>query len=121
MIHEGSSEEIIGAAMAVPNTLKPGLDEKLYENALVIELPNRNHRIDRQTRFPVHDKGQLIGKLIPDLIVDESVIVDPKVFTAFRETHVAQRWGILPLAAYDLPFFSTSNRPNLIGNVSYAE
>ena len=46
MIHEGSSEEIIGAAMAVPNTLKPGLDEKLYENALVIELPNRNHRID---------------------------------------------------------------------------
>ena len=43
MIHEGLSEEIIGAAMAVSNTLKPGLDEKLYENALVIELTNRNH------------------------------------------------------------------------------
>ena len=38
LIREALSEEIIGAAMAVLNELKPGLDEKLYENALVIEF-----------------------------------------------------------------------------------
>jgi hypothetical protein len=38
LIHEKLSGEIIGAAIAVMNELKPGLDEKLYENALVIEL-----------------------------------------------------------------------------------
>ena len=37
MKHEELTHEIIGAAMAVLNELKPGLDEKLYENALVIE------------------------------------------------------------------------------------
>ena len=38
LIHEELSRDIIGSAMQVLNTLKPGLDEKLYENALVIEL-----------------------------------------------------------------------------------
>ena len=38
LIHEELSRKIIGAAMQVLNTLKPGLDEKIYENALVLEL-----------------------------------------------------------------------------------
>jgi GxxExxY protein len=38
MIHSELSEKIIGAAMRVLNELKPGLDEKIYENALVLEL-----------------------------------------------------------------------------------
>ena len=48
LIHKELSEEIIGAAMKVLNTLKPGLDEKLYENALVIELTKRGHRIEQK-------------------------------------------------------------------------
>ena len=38
LIHEELSGKIIGAAMQVLNTPKPGLDEKIYENALVLEL-----------------------------------------------------------------------------------
>ena len=37
-LHGNLSASIIGAAMTVLNSLKPGLDEKLYERALVIEL-----------------------------------------------------------------------------------
>src|SRR3990172_7879501 len=90
MIHEELSKDIIGAAMAVLNELKPGLDEKLYENALVIELRKRGHSVDQQKQYPVHYQGQLIGILVPDLIVDDSVIVDPKVARAFDENHLAQ-------------------------------
>jgi GxxExxY protein len=43
MIHEELSGKIIGAAMEVLNELKPGLDEKLYERALIIELKHRGH------------------------------------------------------------------------------
>ncbi|HEY8994433.1 MAG TPA: GxxExxY protein [Lacunisphaera sp.] len=39
--------------MKVLNTLKPGLDEKAYENALVIELRKRGHTVDQQKRFDV--------------------------------------------------------------------
>jgi GxxExxY protein len=38
MIHEELSGKIIGAAMDVLNELRPGLDEKLYERAMIIEL-----------------------------------------------------------------------------------
>src|SRR4051812_30768184 len=92
--HKQLSHDIIGAAMKVLNTLKPGLDEKLYERALVIELRKRGHKVDQQKPFPVFYDGQEIGTLVPDLIVDDAVIVDPKVVTAFNETHVAQMIGL---------------------------
>ena len=102
LIHKELSESIIGCAMTVLNTLRPGLDEKLYENALVIELRKRGHQAQQQTQFPVHYDGQLIGTLIPDLIVDELVIVDPKVVSAFNDNHMAQMLGYLNITNLDL-------------------
>jgi GxxExxY protein len=95
MLYEELTQDIIGAAMAVLNELKPGLDEKLYENALVIELVARGHKAEQQREYPVHYRGKFIGKLIPDLIVDDKVIVDPKVVTAFSDSHTAQMLGYL--------------------------
>src|SRR4249920_1941428 len=78
-IHEELSGKIIGAAMDVLNELRPGLDEKLYERAMIIELKRRGHSLSIQRAFPVFYRGELIGNFIPDLIVDDTVIVDPKV------------------------------------------
>ena len=89
------TEKIIGAAYTVLNTLKPGLDEKLYERALVIELIKQGLRCESQRQFEVHYDGQLIGTLIPDLIVEGLVIVDPKVVSDFNESHLAQMIGYL--------------------------
>jgi len=69
MIHSDLSEKVIGAAMRVLNELKPGLDEKIYENALVVELQELGIAIEQQRRFDVRYKGQHVGLLIPDLIV----------------------------------------------------
>jgi len=102
MLHEEITKDIIGAAMVVLNELKPGLDEKLYENALVIELRARGHTVEQQREFPVHFRSQFIGKLIPDLIVDGKVIVDPKVVTAFNDSHVAQLLGYLNITGLEV-------------------
>ncbi|MCO6044000.1 GxxExxY protein [Aeoliella sp. ICT_H6.2] len=97
LIHEQLSRSIIGAAMTVLNELKPGLDEKVYENALVLELQHRGHTIEQQRRFPVHYRGENVGTLVPDLIVDESVIADPKVVSTFNDAHLAQMTGYLAI------------------------
>ncbi len=97
MQHEDVSRDVIGAAMAVLNELKPGLDEKLYENALIIELGHRRHSVDQQCNFPVKYRGEPIGMLIPDLIVDGCVIVDAKVVTSFNDSHIAQMMGYLAI------------------------
>ena len=112
LIHEALSKEIIGAAMTVLNELKPGLDEKLYERALVIELRERGRKVDQQKRFTVCFKEHGIDTLIPDLIVDELVIVDTKVVTTFHESHTAQMTGYLS---------HTGLRLGLLLNVKHAK
>lgn len=102
MLHEEITKDIIGAAMCVLNELKPGLDEKLYENALVIELRMRGHLVEQQQEFRAYYRGQFIGKMIPDLIVDGKVIVDPKVVSGFNDTHTAQMLGYLNITGLDV-------------------
>ena len=94
------TEIIIGAAYTVLNTLKPGLDEKLYERALVIELTKLGLRCDSQKQFPVHYDSQLIGTLVPDLIVEDRIIVDPKVATGFNDCHLSQMLGYLNITGH---------------------
>ncbi|HVZ64059.1 MAG TPA: GxxExxY protein [Lacunisphaera sp.] len=102
MVHEELTEDIIGAAMSVLNKLRPGLDEKLYERALALELAKRGHRLDNQRAYRVYYDGVEIGTLIPDLLVDEAVIVDPKVVIAFADTHIAQMLGYLNVTGLHL-------------------
>ena|ERR1043166_2262664 len=102
LIHEELSGKIIGAAMDVLNKMKPGLDEKLYERALFIELRARGHTVESQKDFPVFYENELIGNLVPDLIVDGKVIVDPKVVAAFNEAHIAQMAGYLTITGLEL-------------------
>lgn len=102
MLHEELSRKIIGASMTVLNSLRPGLDEKIYENALVLELDALGIKSDQQHEYVVEYRGQRVGRLIPDLIVNETVIVDAKVVSAFNEIHIAQMLGYLNITNLDL-------------------
>ena len=95
IFQEKLTQEVLGAAFKVANKLRPGLDEKLYERAMVIELTKRGHLLEQQRVFPVYYDGIEIGELIPDLIVDGALVVDPKVVSAFNEAHIAQMLGYL--------------------------
>ncbi len=101
-VHQELSGKIINAAMYVLGELKPGLDEKIYENALVIELRRRGHVVEQQKHHPVYFREIEVGTLIPDMIVDELVIVDPKVVSAFNEHHLAQMSGYLAITRLQL-------------------
>lgn len=106
------SKEVIGAAMTVLNELKPGLDEKLYERALVLELESRGLKVNSQQSFEVFYRNTAIGTLIPDLIVEEQLVVDTKVVTTFNDAHVAQMLGYLNI---------TSMPVGLLLNFKYAK
>jgi GxxExxY protein len=61
MIHSELSEKVIGAAMRVLNELKPGLDEKIYENALVLELREAGLSVDQQANSMSITKASRLG------------------------------------------------------------
>jgi GxxExxY protein len=95
--HVELTQRIIGAAMEVHRELRNGLDEKLYENALCIEFADQSIFFDQQKRHTVFYKERSIGNLIPDLIIENAVIVDTKVVKAFNDAHISQMIGYLKI------------------------
>jgi GxxExxY protein len=93
--HGELTEKIIGAAMAVHRVLGPGLDEKIYENALCVELAAQSLVFTQQERFPVLYRGKLCGTLITDLIIEKKVIVEAKVVECILDVHIAQTLSYL--------------------------
>lgn len=96
--HMELTQKIIGAAMAVHRALGPGLDEKIYENALCVEFAAQSINFTQQQSFPVFYRDQLVGRLITDLIVEGQVIIETKVATAIAEVHVSQLLGYLSIS-----------------------
>lgn len=81
--------KIISAAVAVHRELGPGYLEKIYEEALAIELGSKGIRFERQPTIPVFFRNAKIGEHRLDLLVDESVIVELKAVAAIDGIHYA--------------------------------
>lgn len=99
--------------MAVLNELKPGLSEKIYERALIIELQKRGRGVDCQKQFEVFYDEQKVGMLQPDLIVEGLVVVETKVVESFNDTHTAQLLGYLAITSLDLGLLISFGQPRL--------
>ncbi len=90
--------------MRVHNSLCPALDEKIYENSLIIALERLGIDCEQQARFPVYFDHKPVGTLIPDLIVDEKIIVDAKVVESFTKTHESQILGYLSISGLKIGY-----------------
>lgn len=108
------TREITGSAFEVSNTLGAGLLEKPYENALVIELAIRGLKVEQQKPFPVEYKGQPVGLYIPDLIVNETVIIDTKVIEAISNVERAQMLNYLRITKLTVGIIFNFKRPRLV-------
>ncbi|WP_243754680.1 GxxExxY protein [Flavobacterium jejuense] len=64
--------------------------EKVYHNALLIELKSRGFEIESQKKLKVFYKSHIVGEYVPDIIVNESVIVELKCVEYLIETHENQ-------------------------------
>jgi GxxExxY protein len=89
-VHDPLTERIIGCAIAVHKALGPGLVEVTYEEALCIELAEDGLRFTRQIGVPVTYRGKLIGEYRPDLVVENSVVVEIKSVERLIGLHQAQ-------------------------------
>lgn len=78
MKHEEVTEQIIKAFFKVYNTLGYGFLEKVYQNAMVIELTKMGFRADKEKRVLVHYEGKVVGDYNADLTVEEVVICELK-------------------------------------------
>lgn len=93
-----TTEAIIGCAFRVHNTLGYGFLERVYENALAVELARAGLAFVQQQRFEVLYEGTVVGEYIADLVVEDAVIVEIKVARTIDDAHTAQTLNYLAAA-----------------------
>jgi GxxExxY protein len=89
-LFEDITREIIGAAFEVYKVLGYGFLEKVYENALLIELQLRALKVESQKPIRISYKGDSVGDYIADILVEEKVIVELKAEKEYNAKHEAQ-------------------------------
>lgn len=92
---------VLKCACEVRKYLLPGYREKVYENALVMELRNAGLEVKQQHRLPVTYKGVLIGDYIADVIVNDSLIVEVKAVNNILLEHELQVVSYLTATGID--------------------
>ena len=86
----GITEKVIGCAHRVSNELGVGFLEKVYENALALEVRDTGLYAIQQGRMDVRYKGRLVGDFVADIIVERCVIVEVKAVKKLEEIHFSQ-------------------------------
>jgi len=90
MLHEEITDKIIQAYYKVYNSLGYGFLEKVYENALKIELLKMGMSVKQQSEITVYYENKVVGDYFADLIIDDLVIVELKAAESLSDSHETQ-------------------------------
>ena len=101
MKDDNFTQKIIGCAYKVHNALGPGFLEKVYENALRIELGKLGLNIKQQEPIDVTYEGQLVGEYYADLWVDGRVVIELKAIQTLTQRHEVQLVNYLTATGID--------------------
>ena len=89
-LHKELTSQIIKCFYTVYNKLGYGFLEKVYENALKIELQNNGLFVEKQKSIKVYYENQIVGEYFADLVIDNKIIVELKASETLCEEHEYQ-------------------------------
>lgn len=90
MLHKELTDIIIGSFYNVYNKLGHGFLEKVYENALAIELRKSDLNVKQQDNLKVFYEGELVGDYFADIVVNDLIILELKAAESLRSEHFVQ-------------------------------
>ncbi len=90
MKHSDITEKIIKAAYTVHNTLGFGFLEKVYQNALAIEIQKAGMNVQQEHPIAVYYENIIVGEYFADLVVDEKIILELKAVKELSPAHETQ-------------------------------
>jgi GxxExxY protein len=103
--------QINGVIFEVNKVLGAGFLEKIYENALLIELKNRKLRTEAQVPISVKYKGQVVGEYFADIVVEDKIILELKAVDALEKIHEAQILNYLKATGYKVGLLVNFTHP----------
>jgi GxxExxY protein len=107
------TREIIGCAFEILNELGHGLNEKCYENSMVVEFKRHAIAFEQQRRFEVLYKHEHVGEFIPDPIAFQKVVVDTKVIDQITDYERGQMLNYLRVTRLPVGLILNFKHPRL--------
>ena len=102
---------INGAVFEVNRVLGPGFLEKVYENAVLIELRSRGLKAESQVPIKVLYKEDVVGEYVADILVEERVIVELKTVERLEKIHEAQLLNYLKATGLNIGMLVNFRHP----------
>ena len=103
--------EINGAVFEINRVLGSGFLEKVYQNALMVELKSRGLKAESQVPIKVLYKDNVVGEYIADILVEEKVIVELKTVESLDRIHEAQLLNYLKATGIQLGLLVNFTHP----------
>ena len=100
--HSELTREIIKAAQNVYNILGYGFLEKVYHNAMMMELDKAGLKAVAEKPVTVYYCGQIAGEYFADIVIEDKVILEIKAVEAINPSHEAQLVNYLKATNIDI-------------------
>lgn len=114
MKKEDLTYKIRGAIFEVNRELGAGFLEKVYENALMIELKDRGLKAETQVPITVRYKNKNVGEYFADVVVENRVILELKAVESLEKIHEAQLLNYLRATEYKVGLLVNFTHPKAV-------
>ena len=112
LLHKDITEEIISAYYYVYNELGYGFLEKVYENAMLIELKSRGLKVESQKTIKVYFNETIVGDYFADIVVEDKIILELKSCESLSPEHEVQLFNYLKATNIEVGLlFNFGKRP----------
>jgi GxxExxY protein len=111
---EDLTYKIRGAIFEVNRELGAGFLEKVYENALMIELKDRGLKAETQVPITVRYKNKNVGEYFADVVVENRVILELKAVESLEKIHEAQLLNYLRATEYKVGLLVNFTHPKTV-------
>ena len=95
ILHKELSESILKVFYDVYNELGYGFLEKVYQNAMYLELKSQGFKVEPQKQIKVYYKNELVGDFFADLLINDLIILELKACDSLVKSHYVQTLNYL--------------------------
>jgi GxxExxY protein len=107
------TKRILKSAFAVHNSLGAGFLERVYANALAVELRASGAPLKQEVPFKIRYRDEVVGDYVADMVVDGRVLLELKACAALDSVHLAQILNYLRASKIRVGLLLNFGRPKL--------
>ncbi len=104
LLYERESYIIRGVAFDIYKKFRNRHKEKIYQQSFYYGLINKGLKTEKEKRIPVSFDGKKVGTYIPDLVVEDKIMIELKVKPFITNEDKKQFWYYLKNSKYKVGF-----------------